>query len=161
MADRACRGFHPAYASPESFIGDVSHYSDQYGLAVVYQEMLTGIRPFHGRTTAQLLGQHQRGRPNVAPLPEGEQAVIARSLSKNPMDRFPTCGEMVQALLNVAVDDSFGTTREGSQELESAPLPTCRPPETPFIRSTAGLGRRRGPASRPSKPVPCPSLSWP
>jgi len=60
--------------------------------------MLTGIRPFRGRTAPQLLEQHLHGKPNVAPLPEGDQPVILRSLAKNPKDRFPTCGEMIQAL---------------------------------------------------------------
>jgi len=43
-------GVTPLYASQESFDGKVSRFSDQYCLAVVYQEMLTGIRPFPGKT---------------------------------------------------------------------------------------------------------------
>src|SRR6185437_12902013 len=99
-------GLSPAYASPESFMGDVSFYSDQYALAIVYQEMLTGIRPFRGRTSPQLLEQHLRGQPNLAPLPAPDQPVVARSLSKNPKDRFPTCGELVQALASVVVEET-------------------------------------------------------
>ena len=36
------------------------------------------------------------GRPNLAPLPPGDQPVIATALAKNPDDRFPTCRDMVQ-----------------------------------------------------------------
>ena len=46
----ATGGVMPIYASPEAFDGKVSRFSDQYCLAVVYQEMLTGIRPFPGKT---------------------------------------------------------------------------------------------------------------
>ncbi len=94
-------GLSPAYASPESFTGEVSSYSDQYGLAIVYQEMLTGTRPFRGRTVHQLSDQHLHSPPNLASLCSGDQSVIGRALSKNPNDRFPTCGEMVRALLSV------------------------------------------------------------
>ena len=43
-------GLTPVYASPEVFDGRPSRHSDQYSLAIVYQEMLTGALPFPGRT---------------------------------------------------------------------------------------------------------------
>ena len=45
-------GLTPQYAPPELFDGSPSTASDQYSLAIVYQEMLTGIPPFPGRTAA-------------------------------------------------------------------------------------------------------------
>src|SRR6266849_2180622 len=36
----------PVYAAPETFEGNLSPFCDQYSLAVVYQELLTGKRPF-------------------------------------------------------------------------------------------------------------------
>ena len=51
-------GLSPAYSPPELFDGQANRHSDQYSLAIVYQEMLTGARPFLGRTTAQLAAQH-------------------------------------------------------------------------------------------------------
>src|SRR5262249_1728146 len=44
----ATGGITAIYATPEAFDGKVSRYSDQYSLAIVYQEMLTGSRPFPG-----------------------------------------------------------------------------------------------------------------
>src|SRR5438105_5852413 len=41
-------GVTPVYAAPETFDGWVSRFSDQYSLAIVYQELLTGHRPFLG-----------------------------------------------------------------------------------------------------------------
>src|SRR5882757_5497177 len=39
-------GVTPVYAAPETFDGWVSRYCDQYSLAIVFQELLTGTRPF-------------------------------------------------------------------------------------------------------------------
>lgn len=91
-------GLTPAYAPPELFDGRPSIASDQYSLAILYQEMLTGIRPFDGCTAAQLAGQHLRERPNLKSLPRGDQAVVSRALSKNPEGRYPSCLTMVTEL---------------------------------------------------------------
>ena len=56
-------GVTPVYAAPETFEGWVSRFSDQYSLAIVFQELLTGTRPFNGANTRQLLMQHINGTP--------------------------------------------------------------------------------------------------
>ena len=91
-------GVTPVYAAPETFEGWVSRYSDQYSLGIVFQELLTGHRPFNGTNTRQLLMQHINGTPDLTHLPLTDRAVIARSLAKKPDDRWPTCTEMVRAL---------------------------------------------------------------
>ncbi len=93
-------GMTPAYAAPELFDGSPSRASDQYSLAIVYQEMLTTIRPFPGTTPAQLAAQHMHGRPNLRPLPKSDQPIIAKALSKDPTVRYPNCRAMVDELLN-------------------------------------------------------------
>jgi serine/threonine protein kinase len=97
----ATGGVTPIYATPEAFDGRVSRYSDQYSLAVVYQEMLTGVRPFPGTTVLQLAAQHMSGRPLLDPLPASDRPVIAKALSKVPEGRFSTCRELVESLLRV------------------------------------------------------------
>ena len=42
-------GLTPLYSAPEVFQGTPSSHSDQYSLAILYQEMLTGVLPFSGR----------------------------------------------------------------------------------------------------------------
>ncbi|WP_425617035.1 tubulin-like doman-containing protein [Anatilimnocola sp. NA78] len=91
-------GLTPIYAPPEVFEGRPTKYSDQYSLAIVYQEMLSGVLPFPGKTAAQLAAQHLNAKPRMAALPEADQQVIGRSLSKNPLERFANCREMVAAL---------------------------------------------------------------
>ncbi len=91
-------GLTPVYAPPELFDGRPSMHSDQYSLAVMYQELLTGTRPFHGRTIAQLATQHVHGAPNIEPLPPGDRPAVARALEKDPERRFGSCKEFVDAL---------------------------------------------------------------
>jgi len=93
-------GLTPVYAPPELFDGRPSIHSDQYSLAVIFQELLTGVRPFSGRTIAQLATQHIHSAPNLTPLKPADRAVIARALEKNPDRRFPTCNEFIEALRN-------------------------------------------------------------
>jgi eukaryotic-like serine/threonine-protein kinase len=92
-------GLTPLYAAPELFEGKPHRHSDQYSLAIVYQEMLTGGVPFDGTTAAQLAAQHLHVAPSLSALPKGDQPVIARSLSKDPVRRFPNCRTLVEALV--------------------------------------------------------------
>jgi serine/threonine protein kinase len=91
-------GVTPVYAAPETFEGWISRHCDQYSLAIVYQELLTGVRPFDGANTKQLLLQHLNSPPNLLPLPECDRPVIARALAKKPNDRHPSCLALIYAL---------------------------------------------------------------
>lgn len=92
-------GLTPLYSSPEVFQGMPGTRSDQYSLAVVYQEMLTGTPPLAGANAAELTMQHLQGEANLAPLPMSDRFAIARALAKDPTQRFPNCSAMVNALL--------------------------------------------------------------
>ncbi|MBO0697202.1 MAG: protein kinase [Zavarzinella sp.] len=91
-------GMTPTYAPPETFEGWISRQSDQYSLAIVFMEMLTGKRPFNGASTRQLILQHLSAIPELSPLQSPDREAVARALAKNPEDRFPTCKDLVRAL---------------------------------------------------------------
>lgn len=94
----AIGGVTPLYATPEAFDGKASRQSDQYSLAIVYQEMLTGSLPFPGMTAVQLAVQHMHSPPLLDSLPDSDRPTIARALSKLPAQRFSACREMVNHL---------------------------------------------------------------
>ena len=92
-------GLTPNYAPPEVFDGRPDQHSDQYSLAIVYQEMLTGVLPFAGRTAAQLAAQHMHSQPKLESLPPADRVAVARALSKDPGKRFASCLAFVQTLM--------------------------------------------------------------
>lgn len=91
------------YASPEHAAGEkLDGRSDQYSLACVLFECLTGDPPFTARDSDGVLAAHQgEERPRVSArspgLPAGLDAVLARGLACDREDRFPTCRELVAA----------------------------------------------------------------
>ena len=91
-------GMTPVYSAPEIFDDNPASQSDQYSLAIVYQQMLTGTLPFAGRTPAQLAKQHTQAVPNVGPLGAADQTAVRRALEKQPSARFASCREFVAAL---------------------------------------------------------------
>ncbi len=130
-------GVTPVYATPEAFDNRISKFSDQYSLAIVYQEMLTGVRPFPGSTLMQLAAQHISCPPLLTPLPAGDRPVIARALAKVPEERFPACLAMVDALFAAVKGAGVSTVilpRVPSNPSQPA-VPPVGAPEVP-----AGLG---------------------
>ncbi|HYT91306.1 MAG TPA: tubulin-like doman-containing protein, partial [Gemmataceae bacterium] len=91
-------GVTPVYAAPETFDGKVTEFSDQYSLAIVYQELLTGQRPFNGTSLRQLVMQHIYSEPDLTSLPGTDCPVVARALAKDPGQRYPLCSDFVCAL---------------------------------------------------------------
>ncbi len=112
--DGLAGGITPLYAAPETFNGKISPQSDQYSLAIVYLELLTGRRPFNGRSVRELAHQHLNEEPELRSLPEAERPVLARALAKDPSKRFTNCLAFVRALYSAqgkiravsSVDDS-------------------------------------------------------
>jgi hypothetical protein len=92
-------GVTPIYGAPETFDGWVSRFTDQYSLAIVYQELLTGVRPFRGPSIRQLMMQHLGRAPDLEPLPESDRPIVARALAKQPDCRFPACRDFIEALI--------------------------------------------------------------
>jgi serine/threonine protein kinase len=88
----------PLYAAPESFLGKISLFSDQYSLAVAYCQLLTGALPFNGKNFRQLAMQHVQEPPNLELLPACDHAAVGRALAKDPELRFQSCLEFVNAL---------------------------------------------------------------
>jgi serine/threonine protein kinase len=100
--DENPHGFTPRYAAPEVLLGRVDTRSDQYSLALVYAELLTGRFPYSGTTAGSLLNQHLNLAPDLSALPRGDRAAVGRALAKNPEERFPSCSAFIRALSTVA-----------------------------------------------------------
>ncbi len=110
----AMSGLTPTYAAPEMFDGRPGRFSDQYSLAIAYQELLTGTLPFRGRTTAQLANEHLHKAPNLEAIPLVERPVLSRALAKKPPMRFSDCREFIKALENAHSHSNTLETNEHS-----------------------------------------------
>lgn len=128
----------PAYMSPEQIMAaQVDGRADQFSLAVMAFQMLSGRQPFRAESSAGLLIQIVQNEPPPLHVLDGRyppeaSAVLGRALSKKPQDRFPSCMTFVDTLWAACAKTS------------PAPAPPAGM-ETP----QPGPVRGNGPASRP------------
>ena len=116
-------GLTPLYSPPEMLQGKGSRHCDQYSLGIVYQYALTGVLPFDGKNPRQLMMQHISTEPNLQSLCEEDRAIVARALAKNPEERFPSCLDLVHALVSVQeLRVSHSKDSEKSSRIFIAPL---------------------------------------
>ncbi|HEX2143028.1 MAG TPA: serine/threonine-protein kinase [Glycomyces sp.] len=101
-----------SYIAPEQAEGTgVVPASDMYSLGVVTFHGLTGHRPFSAENPIELALHHVRTpAPPLPPdIPPGVRDFVARSLVKDPHQRFASAAEMA-ALARTAVDVSPSTS---------------------------------------------------
>jgi serine/threonine protein kinase len=100
----------PNYMSPEQATGmldEIDHRTDQWAVACIVWEMLSGRPPFASDDMSAVFYQviHLDPQPlgNRTPdLPPGVDAVLRRALSKRVTDRFPSVGDFANALTSAA-----------------------------------------------------------
>ena len=98
----------PDYLSPEQARGEpLVVQSDQYSLGVVVYQCLTGKPLFKATTPLGVMYKHAsepapRLRGARPDLPEAVEAVVQRSLAKNPKERYQTASEFITALATEA-----------------------------------------------------------
>lgn len=142
-------GVTPVYAPPETFDGWVSRNSDQYSLAIVYQELLTGQRPFRGPSARQYMMQHLSAEPDLAMVPACDRPIVRRALSKDPKERYPTCTEFVDALKaavgagQITLDSpETDTVHASAGQIDlSTQLPEAQPADSPTTLRSSPVNR--------------------
>jgi serine/threonine-protein kinase len=92
------------YCAPEQIEGrEVTARTDVYALACVLYECLAGQPPFHRDSEVAVLNAHLHAPPPKLE-PAGIGAVVAKALSKSPLDRYGSCGEFVAAARAAAAE---------------------------------------------------------
>src|SRR6266403_4825246 len=94
----------PLYMSPEQVEGkQVDHRSDLYTFGLIFYEMLTGVLPFTGDTTFQLMYQRVHQLPKrpemvIPDLPPYLSRICLKCLEKEPANRYQNAGEILADL---------------------------------------------------------------
>jgi serine/threonine-protein kinase len=108
------------YMSPEQIAAKpASARSDQFSLAVIAYEMLTGKKPFQGNSWASVMNQIMSVEPppvrqHRQDLGDEVTAVLRKALAKDPEARYPSCREFADDLAKAAT----GVTMQ-----RTAPMP--------------------------------------
>jgi serine/threonine-protein kinase len=160
----------PLYMSPEVVSGGAADaQSDVYALGAVLYFMLCGKPPFDSPNPGALVFAqvHRAATPPSErlgrPLPVDLEALIMRSLQKDPADRYVSATEFVRALASCthleqepdATDDTVRSAKRSSSPLSSPArdaVPRMRVPLTTGQRAVALASRT--PSSPPSPLTP-------
>jgi serine/threonine protein kinase len=94
----------PAYLAPEQIQDErQDQRSDQFSFGVVFYQMLTGVKPFDGKTVgavcSQILNENPEPPSHHNPtVPPALDEVLVRCLAKDPKHRFASCEELAKSL---------------------------------------------------------------
>jgi len=121
------------YMSPEQALGridEIDARTDQFSLALIVYEMLTGQHAFQGESISSLVYQivHEEpralGDPN-GPIPPLVASVLKRALAKDKAKRFPTVKAFADALEGAANAPSevSATTMASKRSVLDAGMP--------------------------------------
>jgi hypothetical protein len=160
----------PSYMSPEQIQSTtITGAADQFSLAVIVYEVLTGEKPFAAEYMPTLLYKIVREDPlppqrlnnTLSPLVE---TALRKALAKLPEDRFDTCTEFISALAtacNANADwtplprgSSSNMPTAGSQDDLTATVADTRPPAGNLGDNEAT--RYMPPPAPAADPVPVP-----
>lgn len=133
------------YMSPEQVRGEeLDCRSDIFSFGIVLYELLTGRRPFEGKSTAELIASILTTDPapitlvpingsGVAPGSNGAQCVVQKCLEKNPGLRYQVMSELIPELQRLRIQ---------SEREEVIVNAIVAPAEAAHVPSEA---KRRGP----------------
>jgi eukaryotic-like serine/threonine-protein kinase len=124
----------PAYMAPEQFAGaPVDKRTDLFAAGVIFFEMLTGVKPFRGKSITEIISfMETRGPEDIRALnpavPDSLKRVISKALAFDPALRYADAAEF-----STAITEAFPARSD------QAPRPKPSVSDTPV--ATAELGK--------------------
>src|SRR5437868_10413931 len=126
------------YFSPEQAQGrSIDFRSDVYAMGIVLYEMVVGRPPFYNENPVAVAYQHVRERP-IPPrqhnpkIPVPFEAIVLKSLAKNPVNRYASAEELRAELMRF---------RAGKPVLATAARAAAPPPASEVTSMMAGSDR--------------------
>jgi serine/threonine-protein kinase len=130
------------YVAPEQILAkNLDHRVDVYSLGCLLYECLAGEAPFKRPREEQVLYAHIQDPPPKLTevrqdLPAAIDDVIAKSLAKDPDERYSSCGELVEAAREALLPGS--AAKEGPQMEEAPETEEAPAGDSLRLRVTAG-----------------------
>jgi serine/threonine-protein kinase len=96
----------PQYMAPEQVegrVGDVDASTDQYALAVIAYELLTGVNPFLAETIEEVFARVATATVPSTGIGAAVDAVLWRALAKEQAHRFPSVTAFAEAFRAAAL----------------------------------------------------------
>jgi serine/threonine protein kinase len=150
----------PSYMAPEQAMGKVDIIdgrTDQWALACIAWEMLTGAEPFTGGDLTELLYRVVHADPVAppkAPLAPEVEAVLRRGLDKKLKQRFPSITAFARALSEALHATAPAAWKTGTRRNNAATSET-------FLLRLGSLPRRLAPTiHRLRTLMPEPTAVW-
>ncbi len=137
-----------AYMAPEQIQGKPRPASDQYALAAVVYEWISGERPFTG-SYIEIMTQHLTTEPPALAArgiaaPEAVEKVLDKALAKDPAQRFARVQDFADALSKAYGGSDptlvLASRKRTTPQTPSQPQPTIRaesiipPKQTSFVQ---------------------------
>jgi serine/threonine-protein kinase len=125
----------PAYMAPEQFAGaPVDKRTDLFAAGVILFEMLTGVKPFRGKSITEIISfMENRGPEDIRALnpavPDSLKLVITKALAFDPARRYDDASEFSKAIV-----EAFPARFDQTPLAE--PLVSATPTLNPAVRVT-------------------------
>ena len=98
---------NPAYMAPETIMrGTLDPRTDLYALGVTIYELLTGHRPFPGKSLAEMLAAHVQGIADPitryrTDVPLSFRTLILRLIDRDPVERCQGAEDALNMMLDI------------------------------------------------------------
>jgi serine/threonine protein kinase len=119
----------PPYMPPEQWADAkrAGQSADVYALGIMTYEMLAGELPFRARSLEEYQNLHKQATPKPLSsfrndLPAAVEQCIAKALQKDPKERFGSCAEYGDALLQATRDPRSAAGIKGMAQAAVQPL---------------------------------------
>ena len=131
----------PAYMAPEQAAADphLDHRVDIYAVGALAYELLTGLPPFSGGSSQEVLAAHMTRAPEAVSsrrpaVPPALASVVMKCLEKRPADRYQTAEELLAQLEPLASPSGAVTPTQ------TTPVPAIGPKRVPgWLKAAAAL----------------------
>jgi serine/threonine protein kinase/Tfp pilus assembly protein PilF len=128
------------YMPPEQADGEqADSRADIFSFGVTLYRMLTGVMPFSGPSSIEVLRATRRQDPplmrSIRPeIPQAIEMVVRRSLARNAADRFQTMSELLEQLTPQTAASSAASPPPAERTIAVLPLVNISPdPENEYL----------------------------